>query len=288
MKYAWIQAHAVEFSINLMCGLLSVSRSGYYSWCKRKPSKRAQANQLLDEKIREIHQLNKGRYGAFRIWKALKADDITVSFNRVKRRCKVLAIKAKRGCQFKLTTDSSHKLPVAANILNRDFTTTGPNQKWVGDITYISTGEGWLYLAVVIDLYSRKVVGWAMSPLINKVLVCDALLAALWARGFPKNVIMHTDRGSQYCSNRYQKLLEVHDLICSMSRKANCWDNAIAESFFKTLKAEQVNRMSYKTRDQAKQDIFEYIEAYYNQVRLHSSLDFKAPNIVELGLFHAA
>jgi putative transposase len=288
VKYAWIKAHSAEFSVAPMCDLLDVSRSGYYSWINHKPSKQAQDNEFLDQKIREIHHLHQGRYGAVRILKALLMAGIKTSFNRVKRRLNVLNIKVKRGCKFKLTTDSRHTLPIADNILNRDFTTTGPNQKWVGDITYIPTHEGWLYLAVVIDLYSRKVIGWSMSHRINKRLVCDALLMALWARGFPKKVIMHTDRGSQYCSGRYQKLLKTHHLICSMSRKANCWDNAIAESFFKTLKAERVDQMIYQTREVAKQDIFEYIEAYYNQVRLHSSLDFKAPNIVEWELAHAA
>ena len=200
----------------------------------------------------------------------------------------MLGLVSKVKKKFRATTDSGHNNPVAPNVLDRDFSTTAPDQKWVGDITYIPTRQGWLYLAVVIDLYSRTVVGWAMSKRINKQLVCDALYQALWRRGFPKNVIMHTDRGSQYCSKQYQKLLQSYNLVCSMSRKANCWDNAVAESFFKTLKAELVYQTKYHTRAQAKQDIFEYIAIYYNKQRLHSSLDYKTPSEVEWEYKNAA
>lgn len=190
---------------------------------------------------------------------------------------KAMKIQAIAKHKFKVTTDSEHALPVFKNILNRDFTTAKINQKWCCDITYIRTGEGWLYLAVVIDLYSRAVIGWSMNQRMNKALVCDALLMALFRRKFPKDVIVHSDRCSQYCSIRYQNLLQNNRLIGSMSRKGNCWDNAIVESFFHTLKVELVHTQQYATREQAKQSIFQYIEAYYNQCRLHSSIDYKAP-----------
>jgi len=245
-------------------------------------------NQFLDQKIREIHQFHCGRYGGLRIWRELQAIGVECSLNRVKRRLTALNIKAKTKRRFKATTDSAHQHPVAPNVLNRDFSATAPNQKWVGDITYIPTKEGWLYLAVVIDLYSRTVVGWAMSKRINKTLVCDALQMALWRRGFPTQVIMHTDRGSQYCSKQYQKLLAQHQLQCSMSRKGNCWDNAVAESFFRTLKTELVYHTTYQTREEAKNDIFNYIETYYNRVRRHSSLDYRTPHEVECEMQNAA
>lgn len=186
----------------------------------------------------------------------------------------IVAIAKKK---YKVTTDSQHSLPIYKNLLNRDFTTTTINQKWSGDITYIRTDEGWLYLAVIIDLHSRAVIGWAMNKRMTKELVCNALMMALFRRGFPKNVIMHTDRGSQYASNSYRKLLACHHLIGSMSRKGNCWDNAIAESFFHTLKVELINDQRFESREKAKLSIFEYIESYYNRKRRHSSIDYMTP-----------
>jgi putative transposase len=194
---------------------------------------------------------------------------------------KHLELRAKGKKKFKITTDSKHNLPVAANLLNRDFTTTAPNQKWVGDITYIWTDEGWLYLATIIDLYSRAVIGWSIQPTMTRELVCDTLVMALWRRGFPRGVLCHSDRGSQYCSEDYQKLLKNYGLICSMSRKGNCWDNACAESFFHTLKTELIYGERYKTRKSAKQSVFQYIEAYYNRVRRHSSIGSIAPAVFE-------
>jgi len=288
VKFAWIKQHRDHWGIRTMCRILQVSSSGYYDWVGRTPAQRDLDNQFLDQKIIEIYQFHKGRYGGFRIWQELLIVGIRCSLNRVKRRLNALNLKAKTKRKFKATTDSAHKYPVAPNLLNRDFTATAPNQKWVGDITYIPTAQGWLYLAVVIDLYSRTVIGWAMSKRINKALVCDALHMALWRRGFPKNVMMHTDRGSQYCSKRYQNMIKQFQLRCSMSRKGNCWDNAVAESFFRTLKTELVYLTTYVTREGAKQDIFSYIETYYNRVRRHSSLDYKTPLEVELQMKNAA
>ena len=194
---------------------------------------------------------------------------------------KVLNLKALAKKEFKVTTDSEHSKPVFENILNRDFNTTQINQKWAGDITYIATDEGWLYLAVIIDLHSRAVIGWSMNKRMTKQLVCDALIMALFKRKFPKNIIVHTDRGSQYCSNKYRTIIKNNKLIGSMSRKGNCWDNAISESFFHTLKVELVHQQKYLTRQEAKSSIFQYIEGYYNPKRMHSSIDYKTPNEVE-------
>jgi len=190
---------------------------------------------------------------------------------------KKMGLKAIAKRKFKVTTDSEHNRPVFKNVLNRDFSTTAVNQKWVGDITYVSTDEGWLYLAVIIDLHSRAVIGWSMSKRMKKDLVCDALLMALFKRKFPKDVVMHTDRGSQYCSKKYRAIIKNNKLNGSMSRKGNCWDNAIAESFFHTLKTELIHLSRYTTRADARQSIFKYIEGYYNQRRMHSAIDYRTP-----------
>ena len=262
--------------------MFTIERSGYYAWLKRIPSERELANQDLDKKIEASYERHKGRYGSPRIAKELRAEGEKCSKHRVARRMRYhLGLRAKTKKKFKATTDSKHHLPVARNVLNRDFTTTGPDQKYVGDITYIWTEEGWLYLAVIIDIYSRKVVGWSIQPRMNKELVCDALMMALWRRGFPKGVICHSDRGSQYCSKEYQSMLNLYGLVCSMSRKGNCWDNAIAESFFHSLKTELIYLEKYSTREIAKQSVFQYIEGYYNKIRRHSAIGFLAPEVYE-------
>lgn len=277
----FIKTHKNQFSIERMCAVLSVQRSGYYAWQKRKPGKQEQANKGLDKKIVDLFNKHKERYGAPRLTDELRDEGEMCSKNRVSRRMKHLGIKAKGKKKFKNTTDSNHNLPVAPNLLNRDFKADFPNQKWCGDISYIWTDEGWLYLATVIDLYSRKVVGWSLQPTMTKQLVCDALIMALWRRGFPKGILFHSDRGSQYCSNDYQKMLKHYHLKCSMSRKGNCWDNAVAESFFHSLKTELVHGNRYATRNIAKENIFQYIEVYYNRFRRHSSIGSLAPEVFE-------
>lgn len=261
--------------------MLSIERSGYYAFLKRMPSKRDLSNKLLDEKIISLFEKHHHRYGAPRLTDELKDQGETCSKNRVARRLKHLKLRAKAKKKFKVTTDSKHNLPVAENILNRNFAANSPNQKWCGDITYIWTSEGWMYLAVVIDLYSRAVIGWSIQPTMSRQLVCDALLMALWRRGFPCGVLFHSDRGSQYCSSDYQKLLKKYHFICSMSRKGNCWDNGVAESFFHSLKVELVSSYCYQSREEAKQSIFHYIEVYYNRVRRHSTIGSIAPMIFE-------
>lgn len=261
--------------------MLNVERSGFYSWLKRKPSKRQQANEALDKKIIGIFENHRSRYGSPRITDELHDKGEHCSKNRVARRMRYLGLKAKAKKKFKVTTDSVHNLPVASNLLNRDFTATAPNQKWCGDISYVWTDEGWMYLAVVIDLYSRAVVGWSIQSTMSRQLVCDALTMALWRRGFPRGVLFHSDRGSQYCSHDYQKMLKHYGLISSMSRKGNCWDNAVAESFFHSLKTELIYAEKYATREIAKQSIFQYIEVYYNRFRRHSTIGSIAPMVFE-------
>jgi len=261
--------------------MLSIERSGYYAWLKKKPGKRALSNEVLDQKIVYIFNAHHSRYGAQRITDELHEKGEKCGKNRVAKRLKKLGLKAKAKRKFKMTTDSKHHLPVAENILNRDFSTTGPNQKWCGDISYVWTDEGWIYLAVVIDLYSRAVIGWSIQPTMSRGLVCDALMMALWRRGFPRGVLFHSDRGSQYCSGDYQKILKNFGFICSMSRKGNCWDNAIAESFFHSIKVELISTERYATREIAKQSIFHYIEAYYNRLRRHSAIGSISPEKFE-------
>lgn len=260
-----------------MCQLFKVSRSGFYAYTTRPLSNQQRANDELDKKITAIFNHHKKRYGAPRITRVLQSQKEPCSHTRVARRMKHMGLMAVAKKKFKVTTDSEHHLPVHNNVLNRDFSTTAINQKWACDITYIRTQEGWLYLAVVIELYSRAVIGWSMSQRIKKSLVCDALIMALFKRKFPKQVIVHSDRGSQYCSNKYQTLLKDYRLIGSMSRKGNCWDNAIAESFFHTLKVELVHQCIYINREQARLSIFQYLEVYYNKNRMHSAIDYRTP-----------
>lgn len=261
--------------------MLSVDRSGYYAWLHRRPGRREISNKNLDKKILDIYRQHKARYGAPRLTYELNSNGELCSKNRVARRMRYLGIMAKGKKKFKLTTDSKHNLPVSPNLLNRDFKAEKSNQKWCGDISYILTNEGWLYLATVIDLYSRKVIGWSLQATMKKQLVCDALIMALQRRSFPKGVLFHSDRGSQYCSEAYQKTLKHYGLKCSMSRKGNCWDNAVAESFFRSIKTELTHSEHYSTRDIAKKSIFEYIEIYYNRFRRHSSIGFVSPEMFE-------
>ncbi|CAM4378904.1 MAG: IS3 family transposase ISAzvi9 [Legionellaceae bacterium] len=279
MKYAFIREHSKQFSIALMCELFSISRSAY---CTRSPSQQEQANRQLDRQITVIYNQHKKRYGSPRITRELLAQNEKCSHTRVARRMKEMGLVAVAKKKFKVTTDSEHNLPIYKNILSCDFSTTGMNQKWACDITYVHTKEGWLYLAVVIDLYSRAIIGWSMSNRMKKTLVCDALMMALFKRKFPKNVIVHSDRGSQYCSGKYQNIIKDYRLVGSMSRKANCWDNAIAESFFHTLKVELIHESVYKTRKQARLSIFQYVEGYYNNRRKHSSINYMTRYEAEL------
>lgn len=271
-----------EFPIGLMCRLVSVSRSGYYQWKQRPISERTQANQLLADDIKRIFEDEKNRPGAPRIVQRLKQEGQSVGRHRVARIMRNHGWRAKAAKKYKATTNSSHSLPVAPNRLEQNFEADALDQKWVSDITYIWTEEGWLYLAVVLELYSRRVVGWAIAERMTASLVCDALMMALWRRRMPKDVIVHSDRGSQYCSAAYQKLFTQHQLIGSMSKKGDCYDNAAMESWNHSFKVEAVHGERFLTRSDAKYQVFEYIEVYYNRKRLHSKLGYLSPEAFEV------
>lgn len=265
------------FSVRMMCKLLTVSTSGYYDWRDRPPSKRAQENAILAAKIKAIFDKEHARAGAKRIAKRLNMEGIKVGRHRVARIMRSNGWRAKAAKKFKATTNSNHKLPVAPNLLQQNFSASMPNEKWVSDITYVWTEEGWLYLAVVMDLYSRMVVGWSMSERMTSQLVIDALQMAIWRRKKPQGVIIHSDRGSQYCSHDYQKLLAENGFICSMSKRGDCFDNASMESWNHSFKVEAIHGEKFSTRADAKNHVFEYIDVYYNRKRLHSRLGYLSP-----------
>ena len=260
-----------------MCRVLEVSRSGYYDWFERPQSKRGSENLRLVTKIREIYEKSRGSYGSRRVYRKLAADGDHCGKNRIARLMKVNSISSKRKRKFKATTNSRHSFPVAPNLLKRNFDVGSPNSVWVSDITYIPTDEGWLYLSTVMDLFSRKIVGWSMDSQMTRKLAMDALIMAVDGRRPGAGLIHHSDRGSQYASNDYQELLKKHSMCCSMSTKGDCWDNAVMESFYCSLKTELVHQKRYKNRDTARKEIFEYIEVFYNRQRLHSSLDYNTP-----------
>jgi putative transposase len=261
-----------------MCKVLQVSKSGYYAWRHRKPCTRTQENQILSQNIKQIHQNSRRTYGSPRIHASLRAKGFQVGRQRVVRLMAQLGICARSKRKFKATTDSVHHFPIAQNLLERNFTTSGPDQAWVSDITYIWTAEGWLYLAVILDLFSRRVVGWSMAEHLRSELVLGALQAALGQR-IPAStgIVFHSDRGSQYASEDYQAALQAAGITCSMSRRANCWDNAVAESFFGTLKTELIHPRIFSTRAIARTVIAEWIEVFYNRQRLHSTLGYLSP-----------
>ncbi len=277
MKYRFIDEHRRQWPVRLMCRLLQVSPGGYYTWRDRPASACRQRRQTLVVEIQAIHQQFKERYGSPRIYKELRARGLDCCVNTVAKLMRQQGIAAKTKRKFRCTTDSNHDRPVAENILDRQFEPTAVNQVWVADITYVPTRQGWLYLAAVEDLYSRQIVGWSMSERITSRLVVDALEMAITRRLPGEGLLTHSDRGSQYASDHYQRLLERHAITCSMSRRGNCWDNAPMESFFATLKKELVHHEDYQTRAEARASIFEYIEVFYNRVRRHSALDYRSP-----------
>lgn len=265
-----------------MCQTLDVSRAGYYAWCRRPVSDAQQRRDAIVAAIEDIHVQVKGRYGSPRMKVALEEKALHCSENTVAKLMRENDIRAKCPRRFvPATTDSRHGMPVAENILDRDFNPFVANQVWACDMTYIPTAEGWLYLAVVEDLFSRRIVGWSMDATMTSRLVVDALDMAVQARRPEMGLLAHSDRGSQYASSHYQEKLERHGVTCSMSGVAQCWDNAVVESFFGTLKRELVHDEKYTTRSEAKASIFEYIEVFYNRVRLHSSLGYVSPEVFE-------
>ena len=281
MKYRFISDHRETFKVGRMCKLLNVSRSSYYAWLKRPESRRGRENRSLEDKIRVLHRTSHGIYGSPRIHRDLVTAGIRCGKNRVARIMREAGIRSRTKRKFKATTNSKHNLPVAPNLLNQDFTVKAPNLAWVGDITYIPTNEGWLYLAVLLDLYNREVVGWSASSRMTRQLAINALQMALGRRNPRQGLLHHTDRGSQYASSDYQKILKDHGMLCSMSRKGNCYDNALAESFFARLKTEWVSHQRYFSRSEAIQSLFFYIEIFYNRKRRHSSIDYLTPQEYE-------
>lgn len=277
MRFRFIHKHADRYRVDLMCRVLDVSRSGYYAWRNRGPSARELANQRLLVEIRAIHQASRRSYGYRKVYKALLVKQIACSRNRVARLMRQAGLRSKRPRPFRVTTQSQHKRPVAPNHLKQDFSATAPNQKWLSDITYVRTAQGWLYLAAIIDLFSRRIVGWAMEAYLTDALTRKALEMALTYRLPQPGLLHHSDRGSQYASKAYQKCLEKAEILVSMSRTGNVYDNAPMESFFATLKTELVHHRRYQTRQEAKSDLFEYIEVFYNRHRLHQALDYRSP-----------
>ncbi len=269
--------HEAEFRVAAMCRVLTVNPSGYYRWRGRKPSARATENRRLAEKIKATHAASRGTYGSPKMCRQLRRDGETLNHKRVERLMKAHGLRAKRVKKFRVTTDSRHNLPVADNVLARNFTATRPDEVWTSDITYIWTDEGWLYLAVFLDLYSRLVVGWTVSDRVTGEMVEQAFLQGQRRRGGSVSPLVHSDRGSQYASGSFRQKLAAWCCPQSMSRKGNCWDNAVSESFFGNLKSEMVHHEHFATRQEAKDKLFDYIEVFYNRSRIHSATGYFAP-----------
>lgn len=277
MRYRFIDAEKVNYPVRLMCRVLRVSPSGYYAWHRRVPSRRAVENAGLLVSIRAVHARSKRRYGSPRVQRELAGQGQRVSCKRVARLMRHDGLRAVGKRRFRVTTESNHERPIAPNLLARRFSADRPNRAWVGDITYVPTMEGWLYLAVWIDLFSRRVVGWGISDRITDELTVSALEMAIARRRPRAGLVVHSDRGSQYASARYHRLLEIHKLKTSMSRRGDCWDNAVAESFFATLKRELDYDFWLYPRSTVRRWLIDYIECFYNEERRHSTIDFVSP-----------
>lgn len=282
MKYAFITQHKKTWPVDLMCRLLGVSRNGYYRYCQREQDRHPDPeHQAMLAVVKEVAEASGYSYGSRRMKGALNALGYPVGRRKARSLMREAGVKARYRPKYKVTTHSDHKQPVFENVLAREFTAAGPDQAYVSDITYIWTQEGWLYLAVFIDLFSRRVVGWSMGSRMKARLVTDALRMAIWQRRPEPGLIVHSDRGSQYASKAFRRLLRANGLVGSMSRKGDCWDNAVAESFFASLKKERVQWRNYQTRAEAQQDVLDYIVMFYNSWRLHSTLDYTSPNDYE-------
>jgi putative transposase len=277
MKFAFIAREKATFPIDLLCSVLGVSRAGFYAARRRPVPARRREDQQLAVHVAAAHAASRGRYGSPRVYRELQAQGHEVGRHRVARLMREQGLRARDKRRFQRTTDSRHELPVAANVLDRQFTATMPNTAWVSDITYLWTREGWLYLVVILDLFSRRIVGWALHDRITRQLALNALAMALQHRQPRPGLVHHSDRGSQYASSDYQTLLAAHGVVCSMSRRGNCWDNAVAESFFSTLKIELVHDADWATHVEAYAAVAEYLEIFYNRQRRHSALGHISP-----------
>jgi transposase InsO family protein len=281
MRFDFIAKEKATYGVGLLCDVLGVSRSGFYASQTRSVSARRQDDQRLAAHVAAAHAASQKRYGSPRVHEELRAQGHEIGRHRVARLMREQGLRARKKRRFQKTTDSNHSLPIAPNVLDRQFTVETPNTAWVSDITYLWTREGWLYLAVILDLFSRRVVGWAMSDQIDRRLALDALGMALRNRRPGRGLLCHSDRGSQYASDDFQSCLIAHGIVCSMSRRGNCWDNAVAESFFSTLKIELVHDADWGTHEQAIAAVAEYIEIFYNTLRRHSALGYISPAAFE-------
>lgn len=278
MRYGFIARHRTVWPTRAMCRVMEVSHSGFYEWLGRSPSRRQRENLRLSGRIRESFAASDRTYGSPRVWRDLHEWGEACSENRVARLMLAAGLQARRKRRRSPTdTGVRPEHSIAANMLERQFEADAPNRKWVADFTYLWTAEGWLFVAAVLDLYSRRIVGWSMSGSMTAQLVGDALLMALWRRGKPDELLHHSDQGSQYTSEDFQRLLRDHGIVCSMSRRGDCWDNAAMESFFSSLKTERTSRKRYATRDEARADVFDYVERFYNPRRRHSTLGYLSP-----------
>lgn len=281
MKFHFIQTHRQSFRLGSLCRVLGVSRSGYYAWCGRPVPRREQRNQALLLRIREAYETGRRAYGSPRVYRELHRAGVRCGRHRIARLMRLEGIVACTEKRFRWTANKRDELPAAPNLLQRRFYSTEPNRIWVSDITYLRTGQGWLYLAIVLDLYSRRIVGWAMHAHLTQELVLEALEMALADRRPEPGLLFHSDRGGQYLSSSVQALLDRHGIVPSTNRPGNCLDNAVAESFFHTLKTELFYHRHYKTREEARLDVFDFIVAFYNRTRLHSTLDYHSPEEYE-------
>jgi transposase InsO family protein len=277
VKYAFIREHEREFRVSAMCRALGVGASGYYGWRLRQPSAREKENERLLAKIKSAYAGSRGIYGGPKVYRQLRREGEVVNHKRVARLMRENAVRAKRVKRGRRTTDSRHSLPVAENVLDRQFKAARPDEVWTSDITYVWTAEGWLYLVVFLDLYSRLVVGWAVSEGLSTEFVEAAFMQGQARRGAAVAPLVHSDRGSQYASEAFRERLQAWGCLQSMSRRGNCWDNAVTESFFGVLKAEMVHHESFKTRQEARDKLFDYIEVFYNRMRIHSAAGYFAP-----------
>ena len=278
MRFEFIAKHRGAWRVRDLCEALGVSRGGFYAWLRRPASARGWENRRLLAQVRISFEESDRTYGSPRVWRDLRAWGFTCGRHRVARLMRAAGLQGRRR-RRRLPQDRGARpaSPVAPNLLEREFEATGPNQRWVADFTYIWTAEGWLYFAAVLDLYSRRAVGWSAASSMTAELVTDALLMALWRRGKPEALLHHSDQGSQYASESFQRLLAAYGITCSMSRQGDVWDNSAMESFFSTLKTERVNRKVYRTRDEARADVFDYVERFYNQRRRHSTIGYVSP-----------
>ena len=276
MKFEFVAKHRGAWPVNLLCEALGVSRSGFYAWLVRPPSLRRKADEVLGAQVRQSFVGSDRTYGARRVWHDVLAQGHHCGLHRIERLMRLQGLRA-RPRRRSLPKDQGVRSAIADNVLDRQFQADAPNQKWVADFTYIWTAEGWLYAAVVLDLYSRRVVGWSMHSSMTSQLVADALMMAVWRRGKPVQLLHHSDQGSQYTSEHFQELLREQGITCSMSRAGEVWDNSAMESFFSSLKTEKTARRVYRTRAQARADVFDYIERFYNPVRRHSTLGYVSP-----------